>query len=1050
MIEMDWQAIAPDVGQILLGEPNRHLSTLSETRWNGRGSVVLNVPTGQFYDHELGEGGGVSWLIQRDGWSVPDFLESHGFSDGTIDLSLYQAKREQTQAKQTADQIAKSARANRIWNDGIQIEGTPAETYLKSRAIDRWPDTLRYSDGALLFPFKNDAGKVIAVQRIILDDQGQKKSKLSLGPVGQGVCLLAGTGDLHLTEGPETGLSVWLATGAPVMICAGPISAKRVEQAGTGPLVLASDAADEGAAVLTTLARACDAATTYRLAVPEGANGTDWNDTLQAAGLAATRDMLARGEWIGSTRPATYAAPTGSVEQARATVADALASWADALDVQAMRIGTGIGKSHAARVTAVDMVRKLRAKGETGSVVIAVQRHDLGSEYIKEIQDQGVSIRVWRGRTQPDDAQSGKMMCHRPKAAEKAARAGVNIGGTLCKNGETACYALKLCGYQKQVEAVADIWIIPHAMLWSAPPSAIKAAALIVDEDPTGDVFGGIDGPYRISLDDLKAPLPGLSDNQNANLTEVTSPIVNAMLQASEGDPTGKETPFNRMDISRTGNYIENLVKDVKRTPYIALDNQPCAPNTQGEKFNDAMERAGLRNRRALRMARLLKILDAAIEGGKERVTGLTVETAKTPDGDTYKAARMRWRKDLHEGWQVPTMIMSATLDEDLLRYIWPDLAKVTIAEAAMPHVKVRQITDSANPKSGLLVRQADGTFIPKGGRIKRLAQYAEARAHELGGKVLVIGQMDVIAALNTHGLPDTVSTVHYNALSGLDGFKDARGLIVIGRTLPAPNSVEVMREILTGKAGEKLPVWYKKADAALNMDGTGHGPRVFAQAGHGGRITYGTDRHPDQITENLRWMICEGEVMQGIGRGRGVNRSADNPLQIDILTHIPLPLAVDEAGTFAQFEPHPCELMAARGVVVQDTSARGALGVIAAMLPDVFADAKAVENRKVSSRPYNRNSIIYGYKGVRDGNLKLEGGRYAVQVKIAEDATLPLGATFTETPTEARPIEVVAPPRVVVRMDGNRFAERVEEKPLMQFLAQNWPFFCATPPQRL
>jgi len=714
---------------------------------------------------------------------------------------------------------------------------------------------------------------------------------------------------------------------------------------------------------------------------------------------------LARGELIGSTRPATYAVPTGSVAEARATIAEAFANWADKMDVQAMRIGTGIGKSRAARVTAVNMVRKLRAEGDKiRSVVIAVPRHDLGREYIAEMQDQGVIVRVWKGRSQPDDEQPGKMMCHRHKDAEIAQKSGADVSGTLCKNGETCCFALFKCGHQMQREAMADIWLVPHAMLWSVPPTAIKAAALIVDEDPTGDVFGGMDGPYRISLDDLKAPVPVLAAQINADLTYITSTIVQEMLTASEGQPIGKQTPFNLMEIAKTGHFIDSkLVNDVRGALYSVMITRPCRPNTQGKKFNAAMEKAGLRNRRILRIARFLKILDAAMMDGKGRVPGLTVETVKTPDGDTYKAARMRWRKDLHEGWQVPTMIMSATLDHDLLRHIWPDLDKVTIAEAAMPHVKVRQITDSANPKSGLLDRQEGGTFIPKGGRIKRLAQYAEARAHELGGKVLVVAQMDVIEALEQQGLPDSVETGHYNALSGLDGFKDVRGIIQIGRTLPSPAVVEMMREVLTGKAGVELPKWYHKAEAALNLDGTGHGPRVFSQAGHGGRITYGADRHPDPITEKLRWMICEGEVMQAIGRGRGVNRGPDNPLQVDILTHIPLPLVVDEAGPFAQFEPHPFDLMAARGVVVLDTSAKGAWGIVAAMLPDVFANVQAAKDAAKSSQWNNRSSIIYGYSTVRDGKLKLEGGRYAVSVKVAEGAKLPTGATFTETPSEPK-----------------------------------------------
>lgn len=40
-------------------------------------------------------------------------------------------------------------------------------------------------------------------------------------------------------------------------------------------------------------------------------------------------------------------------------------------------------------------------------------------------------------------------------------------------------------------------------------------------------------------------------------------------------------------------------------------------------------------------------------------------------------------------------------------------------------------------------------------------------------------------------------------------------------------------------------------------------------------------DRHPDPLAEAIRWQICKGALVQIIGRGRGVNRTADNPLDV-------------------------------------------------------------------------------------------------------------------------------------------------------------------------
>ena len=50
---------------------------------------------------------------------------------------------------------------------------------------------------------------------------------------------------------------------------------------------------------------------------------------------------------------------------------------------------------------------------------------------------------------------------------------------------------------------------------------------------------------------------------------------------------------------------------------------------------------------------------------------------------------------------------------------------------------------------------------------------------------------------------------------------------------------------------------------------------------------------HPDPRAEAVRRAICEAQLVQAIGRGRGVNRTDANPLQIDILTNAVLPLSL-------------------------------------------------------------------------------------------------------------------------------------------------------------
>src|SRR5580704_17399497 len=134
-------------------------------------------------------------------------------------------------------------------------------------------------------------------------------------------------------------------------------------------------------------------------------------------------------------------------------------------------------------------------------------------------------------------------------------------------------------------------------------------------------------------------------------------------------------------------------------------------------------------------------------------------------------------------------------------------------------------------------------------------------------------------------------------------GTYGVEALIVVGRTAPSPAAVECMAEALTGAAIDPLSSWYEKADAAYEMaDGT------FRPAQ--------TDRHPNAIAEAIRWHIWEAELIQIIGRARGVNRTKDNPVDILVMTNVPLPIPVERLISTADLDPSPADLMMAAGGV--------------------------------------------------------------------------------------------------------------------------------------
>src|SRR5262245_6086789 len=68
---------------------------------------------------------------------------------------------------------------------------------------------------------------------------------------------------------------------------------------------------------------------------------------------------------------------------------------------------------------------------------------------------------------------------------------------------------------------------------------------------------------------------------------------------------------------------------------------------------------------------------------------------------------------------------------------------------------------------------------------------------------------------------------------------------------------------------------------------------------------------------ELIRQAVSEAAIIQAVGRARGVNRSAANPVEVYmVLDDTTLPIAVDEVVEFGDLEPNKIDSMIERGLV--------------------------------------------------------------------------------------------------------------------------------------
>ena len=173
------------------------------------------------------------------------------------------------------------------------------------------------------------------------------------------------------------------------------------------------------------------------------------------------------------------------------------------------------------------------------------------------------------------------------------------------------------------------------------------------------------------------------------------------------------------------------------------------------------------------------------------------------------------------------------------------------------------------------------------------------------------------------------VEAVHFNALSGLDRWGGIGGMVVLGRTLPAPRTVELIAMALTGRVPAPNPEdagwWYPMTERRLRLADDRTVPLAM-------------EEHADPIAEAVRWSICEGELIQAMGRGRGVNRTAATPLEIDLLTDVVLPVAVDALVPWSDLRPTRRDLMALTGIVLENAAD------MAACFPELWPTREAAK----------------------------------------------------------------------------------------------------------
>jgi len=613
-----------------------------------------------------------------------------------------------------------------------------------------------------------------------------------------------------------------------------------------------------------------------------------------------------------------------------------------------------IGKTKAYRDTVATGLVKAGLSG-----VLAVPRHKLGSEIVADLAEAGITARDYRGREADDPEKPGEQMCRDLERVTLIEDALGDASRNACKRGADKCEFFDACGYQRQRAAQPDIWIIPHQLLFRPRPSFVPPpASLGVDESFWQAALHGCENPVKMELAWL-AEHRTVPRAEGELATHATADLIGFSLRVRAALSGEAEGNIRREAIICAGITPDDarLVERLTWRCKVEIDARPGQPLA---KVKAEAQKAAKTNKIIDRLARFWKLLAATLDSGCERSPWLTLDPG---DG----SVAMAWREDIHPSWTAPTLVMDATLPAAMVAELLPQIEIAAPIDALMPaHVHVRQISDRAMT-GDMLIPTGKGRDSTRLANIERLSRYGEVMAADAGDRgAVLICQKGVEEALRQGPLPKNLDLAHYNDITGVNDWSKVEHLSVVGRTQASPRAVERIARVFFGvevteieaveaKNRDDPIVKYEQQQRAIRMK-DGRGIPVFGP------------QHPDPRVEAVRWQITEGQLIQAIGRGRGINRGPDNPLRIDIVTNVVLPIEVDEMTTWGAIQPDPVEVMRVRGAVPVSYAD------MATAYPDLFASAESARKgvrRSADCKNPGRSAVRRLLTAVLPGFLK-------------------------------------------------------------------------------
>jgi hypothetical protein len=707
-------------------------------------------------------------------------------------------------------------------------------------------------------------------------------------------------------------------------------------------------------------------AETTDLSRPQQDVRKDWSQADAARKIRDKLRLQREGNLPARTRALVapdYTPPSLDVDEARrelelhlSRTMQAVEAWHRQGGVEApprigLRATVGLGKSTAARRHITDLVQGLAKNGLPHRILNFVPSLTLADETAAAWRALGLKVAVLRGYEALNPI-TRSPMCGDVIAVRAAAEAGQFIQSSVCfRSQKQHCPMFASCAKQANRHEVQEAQVVIaayDAMFSGFAGDSQDFAMILVDEACWGRSFEDIKGLTIEALPHLG--ISGVTasrkqDAQGAGFADVIASrqrLTTALMAQALGEVTAEALRVAGIDAA--------FCEEARRAEYAALPDAKLIPGQSIANRKAALERSG-RRALGLRVIKLWSAVGDLLAGEPTAVGKVWLVGMQGKQG--LRPIRILRRKPMaNDLARLPILHLDATLRQELAEVVLPGL-EVSTVEARAPYQYVRLISGSFE-KNTLCPdsRLAAAENQRRANRLQDCVDYVRWHAQRHEGRILVITYKAIETAFAA--IPG-VEVAHYNAVAGLDGWGDVSALFLIGRPLPSSND---LAEITGALFDRSVCGAYAPRDIGVALE-NGHTSAIRAI------------RHADTSAETLRAAICDDEIMQALGRGRGINRSAGDPLEVHILADVVLPLAHQQVQAWDMVRPDIMQRMLLAGLAF--SSPKHAFALHPALFTNFAQAEKALQRGGFGGHFPIRD--IYREMSVKSAQYRL-GGR--------------------------------------------------------------------------